>query len=94
MKHLNKILITIINFLLLSLVTLIIKNQDQKDKVSQENFITPLSQEVLDNQDIISANREEKLRKINTTPREIRTTKTTTQTTTTTTTPSRTTRTS
>ncbi len=95
-KHLSKLLMVIINFLLLALVAFVIKIQDQKNSFKQESSLVSLPEEIINNQNIISATREEKLRNVNLTPKQTKTTQITTKTTTTTTTPtsSRTTRTS
>ena len=73
-KHLNKILILIINFLLLGLVTLLIKNQDQKKEQEISSELVPVPEGVLSDQNKILTDRENKLRDLNNTPGEIRTT--------------------
>jgi hypothetical protein len=74
-KHLNKILVFIINLLLMVIAVLIIKNQDQKNlaiKTETDSTTNPIDRGVLDAQTAISTDRENKLRALNGTPQEFK----------------------
>ena len=90
-KHLNKILVFIINILLMAVAVLIIKDQDQNNialKVEKTATLDPLDPKIFATQSAISADRENKLRALNTTPQELKKQQITTTTNTTTTKPS------
>jgi hypothetical protein len=80
-KHLNKVLALIINILLMIIAVLVIKNQDRKNLAIMSDVdttIDPIDQNILDAQNVISADRENKLRQLNSTPQELKTKKITT----------------
>ncbi len=82
-KHLNKILVFVINILLMVIVVLVIKNQDQKNvsvKTDTNATIDPIDAGVLDAQNTISADRENKLRELSSTPQALQTKQVTTTT--------------
>jgi hypothetical protein len=87
-KHIVKSLVLISNLLLMGVVTLVIKDQDQKDKSvrieEQTAEVVPIGEDVNNAQNAISIDRENKLRDLNNTPTETKTTQVTTKTTTTT----------
>jgi hypothetical protein len=88
-KHILKILVFITNLSLAVSGILFIKNQADKKTAlnTKENAeIVPLSQDIMDAQDKISADREQKLRDLNISPKETRKVDVGTTTTTTTTT--------
>ncbi|MCX6761948.1 MAG: hypothetical protein NTY33_03880 [Candidatus Moranbacteria bacterium] len=82
-KHLNKILVFIINILLMVIAVLVIKNQDQKNlalKTDTNSTLDPLDPSLLNAQNAISADRENKLRQLNGTPQTLQTQQVTTTT--------------
>ena len=82
-KHLNKILVFVINILLVVIAVLVIKNQDQKDLIMQTQTNTtldPLDPAVLATQNAIVADRENKLRELSSTPQALQTKQITTTT--------------
>jgi hypothetical protein len=82
-KHLNKILIFVVNILLMIIAVLVIKNQDQKNvavSTNSEATVDPIDPNVLATQDAISADRENKLRQLNSTPQALKTQQITTTT--------------
>ena len=88
-KHTNKILVFVINILLVIVGSFIIKNRDKhiSIEVDTEKDLSPVSSDILADQEKISVDRENKLRDINSTPKEIQQKEVTTTTTTTTTVP-------
>ncbi len=84
-KHLHKVLIFVVNILLMVVAVLIIKEQDRKNlatETSTESILAPIDQKVLDAQNMISTDRENKLRQLNNTPQALKTQQVTTTTTT------------
>ena len=84
-KHLNKILLFIVNILLMVIAVLVIKEQDRKNlaiETSTDSTLTPIDQKVLDTQNAITTDRENKLRKLNNTPQALKAQQVTTTTTT------------
>ncbi|MFZ2188722.1 MAG: hypothetical protein WAV73_04130 [Candidatus Moraniibacteriota bacterium] len=74
-KHLNKILVFVINILLMTIAVLVIKNQDQKSlimKTETNSTLDPIDPNIMASQDAISADRENKLRALNSTPQELK----------------------
>jgi hypothetical protein len=74
-KQLNKVLVFVVNLLLMVIAVLVIKAQDRKTvslKTETTTTIDPLSQEILDAQNAISADRERKLRALSSTPQELK----------------------
>jgi hypothetical protein len=72
-KNLSKILIFIINGLLMAITFLVIKDQDRKNlaiKTDTNSTINSINSNILDSQNAISTNRENKLRELNNTPQE------------------------
>ncbi|TSD02192.1 MAG: Uncharacterized protein Athens071425_112 [Parcubacteria group bacterium Athens0714_25] len=88
-KHTNKILIFVINILLVIVGSFIIKNRDKhiSIEVDTEKDLSPVSADILADQDKIATDRENKLRDLNSTPKEIQQKEVTTTTTTATSTP-------
>jgi hypothetical protein len=88
-KHTNKILVLVINILLVIVGSFIIKNRDNHTsvEVDTEKDLSPLSSDILADQDKIATDRENKLRDLNSAPKEIQQKEITTTTTTATTTP-------
>jgi len=84
-KYCCSILVFIINILLVLLGYQVIKNNDQNNSSVKENVNTNvqgLNQEILNAQNEIVVDRENKLRDQNSAPKEIKQNQTTTQTTT------------
>jgi hypothetical protein len=82
-KHLNKILIFIVNILLMIIAVLVIKNQDQKNvavSTSTDSTLDPIDSNVLSVQNAIVADRENKLRQLSSTPQALQTKQITTTT--------------
>ncbi|MFA5962134.1 MAG: hypothetical protein WC848_05620 [Parcubacteria group bacterium] len=82
-KHLTKILVFTINILLMIIAVFVIKNQDQKNlalETSTDATLDPLDAKILDTQNAISADRENKLRQLNSTPQALQTQQVTTTT--------------
>jgi hypothetical protein len=82
-KHLNKILVFVINILLMVIAVLIIKTQDQKNlaiKTETDSTLDPIDSKILDAQNTISADRENKLRELSSTPQALQTKQITTTT--------------
>lgn len=86
-KHTNKILVLVINILLVIVGSFIIKNRDNHTsvEVDTEKDLSPVSSDILADQEKIAIDRESKLRDINSAPKEIQQKEITTTTTTTTT---------
>ena len=85
-KYSCSAIVFIVNILLLVLGYQVIKNNDPKNVIPKEDInttIQPLSQEILDTQIKIAADRENKLRDLNTAPKTIKQNQTITNTTTT-----------
>lgn len=88
-KHIIKVLVFITNVSLAALGICFIKNQDDKKaelKTLENTEIVPMSQEVVDTQNEIASDREQKLRDLNSQAKETKkvdATKTTTTTSTT-----------
>lgn len=96
-KNINKVLVFVINLLLMAVAFLVIKNRDRErlaSNVDQNSETVPVPGEVVSSQEQITTDRENKLRELNTTPTESRTTITTTTTKTTVPAPSTSTKTS
>lgn len=90
-KHTSKICIFLINSFLITLAVLIIrdKNKDRFTFESEdETDIVPVNSEIIELQGVVATNRENKLRDLNSSPKEIKQNIITTTKTTTTTTPS------
>ncbi len=82
-KHINKILIFIVNVLLMVIAVLVIKMQDQKNlaiKIITDSTLEPLDSKILNTQNAISTDRENKLRELNSTPQALQTKQITTTT--------------
>ncbi len=88
-KHTNKILVFVINILLVVVGSFVIKNKDNHTsiEIDTEKDLSPVSSDILADQEKIAVDRENKLRDLNSSPKEIQQKEITTTTTTATTTP-------
>jgi hypothetical protein len=88
-KHTNKILVFVINILVLIIGVFVIKskNNDVAVQVSTTTDMSPVNPEVLASQEAIVLDRENKLRDLNSSPKQIQQNNVITTTTTTATTP-------
>jgi hypothetical protein len=85
-KHSNKIWIFTVNVLLLLVGILFIRNYEQKKLISEitktSSDVNPVDSAILKSQEAILIDREQKLRNVNTTPKQTQQINTTTTTTT------------
>ena len=89
-KHTNKILFFTVNILLVIVGVFVIKNKESNVaiEVDTEKYLSPISSDILADQEKIALDRENKLRDLNVSPKDIKQKEIITTTTTTTTTPS------